>query len=157
MSTHPQQLGKYEMRERLGRGGMAEVWKAFDTQLHRYVAIKLMHADLQNDPEFMTRFVREARAIASLHHSNIVQIYDFQTADTSDANSPMAYMVMDYVEGQTLADYMRDTVRAGKFLTPNELVQLFTSISLAIDYAHRQGMLHRDIKPANILLDKRNT
>nr|HET6902902.1 protein kinase [Ktedonobacteraceae bacterium] len=157
MSTHPQQLGKYEMRERLGRGGMAEVWKAFDTQLHRYVAIKLMHADLQNDPEFMTRFVREARAIASLHHSNIVQIYDFQTADTADANSPMAYMVMDYVEGQTLADYMRDTVRVGKFLTPNELVQLFASISRAIDYAHRQGMLHRDIKPANILLDKRNT
>ena len=118
MSTHPQQLGKYEMRERLGRGGMAEVWKAFDTQLHRYVAIKLMHADLQNDPEFMTRFVREARAIASLHHSNIVQIYDFQTANTADANSPLAYMVMDYVEGQTLADYMRDTVRVGKFLYP---------------------------------------
>ncbi len=157
MSTHPQQLGKYEMRERLGRGGMAEVWKAFDTQLHRYVAIKLMHADLQNDPEFMTRFVREARAIASLHHSNIVQIYDFQTTDTTDANSPLAYMVMDYVEGQTLADYMRDTTRVGKFLTSNELVQLFASISRAIDYAHRQGMLHRDIKPANILLDKRNT
>ncbi|MEO8955293.1 MAG: protein kinase [Ktedonobacteraceae bacterium] len=157
MSTHPQQLGKYEMRERLGRGGMAEVWKAFDTQLHRYVAIKLMHADLQNDPEFMTRFVREARAIASLHHSNIVQIYDFQTTNTTDANSPLAYMVMDYVEGQTLADYMRETVRVGKFLTANELVQLFASISRAIDYAHRQGMLHRDIKPANILLDKRNT
>jgi eukaryotic-like serine/threonine-protein kinase len=157
MSTHPQKLGKYEMRERLGRGGMAEVWKAFDTQLHRYVAIKLMHADLQNDPEFMTRFVREARAIASLHHSNIVQIYDFQTTDTTDANSPLAYMVMDYVEGQTLADYMRNTVRIGKFLNANELVQLFASISRAIDYAHRQGMLHRDIKPANILLDKRNT
>jgi len=136
---------------------MAEVWKAFDTQLHRYVAIKLMRADLQNDPEFMTRFVREARAIASLHHSNIVQIYDFQTANTADANSPMAYMVMDYVEGQTLADYMRDTVRVGKFLNANELVQLFASISRAIDYAHRQGTLHRDIKPANILLDKRNT
>src|SRR5579872_3319259 len=125
MSTHPQQLGKYEMRERLGRGGMAEVWKAFDTQLHRYVAIKLMHADLQNDPDFMSRFVREARAIASLHHANIIQIYDFQTTGTTDPNSPLAYMVMDYVEGQTLAEYISNNTRIGKFLKANELVQMF--------------------------------
>ena len=145
------------MRERLGRGGMAEVWKAFDEQLQRYVAIKLMHANLRDDPEFMTRFVREARAIASLHHPNIIQIYDFQTADTADSNSPLAYMVMDYVEGQTLADFMRETVRVGKFLAPDEIVSLLVAISRAIDYAHAHGMLHRDIKPANILLDKRNT
>jgi len=157
MSNQPLRLGKYEMRDRLGRGGMAEVWKAFDEQLQRYVAIKLMHANLQDDPEFMTRFVREARAIASLHHPNIIQIYDFQTTDTTDANSPLAYMVMDYVEGQTLADYLRETVRVGKFLPPNEIVSLLAAISRAIDYAHQHGMLHRDIKPANILLDKRNT
>ena len=157
MSTQPQELGKYELRERLGRGGMAEVWKAFDTQLHRYVAIKLMHADLQNDPDFMSRFVREARAIASLHHSNIIQIYDFQTTGTTDPNSPLAYMVMDYVEGETLADYMRDNTRVGKFLSANELVHMFAAISRAIDYAHKRGTIHRDIKPANILLDKRNT
>ncbi len=72
-----QHLGKYELRERLGRGGMAEVWKAFDAQLQRYVAIKILHADLQADPEFITRFIREARVIASLHHPNIVQIYRF--------------------------------------------------------------------------------
>src|SRR5947209_5604257 len=106
MSTHPQHLDKYELHELLGRGGMAEVWKAFDTQLHRYVAIKLMHADLRNDPEFMNRFIREARAIASLHHPNIVQVYDFQTANTSEAMAPMAYMVMNYVEGQTLGEYL---------------------------------------------------
>ena len=157
MSTQPLRIGKYEMRERLGRGGMAEVWKAFDEQLQRYVAIKLMHANLQDDPEFMTRFVREARAIASLHHPNIIQIYDFQTTDTADSNSPLAYMVMDYVEGQTLADFMRETVRVGTFLAPNELVSLLIAISRAIDYAHQHSMLHRDIKPANILLDKRNT
>ncbi len=157
MSTQPKELGKYELRERLGRGGMAEVWKAFDTQLHRFVAIKLMHADLQHDPDFMSRFVREARAIASLHHPNIIQIYDFQTTGTTDPNSPMAYMVMDYVEGQTLADFMSSTTRVGKFLSANELVQMFAAISRAIDYAHKHGMIHRDIKPANILLDKRNT
>jgi serine/threonine protein kinase len=152
-----QHLGKYELRERLGRGGMAEVWKAFDTQLQRYVAIKLLHADLQTDPEFITRFTREARVIASLHHPNIVQIYDFQARYPAESHVHLAYMVMEYVEGQTLAQYIRATSRTGKFPLPIEIVHLFASISKAIDYAHRQGMIHRDIKPANILLDKRKT
>lgn len=152
-----QRLGKYELRERLGRGGMAEVWKAFDTQLERYVAIKLLHADLQADPEFITRFFREARAIASLHHPNIVQIHDFQTAQSPEANVPIAYMVMDYVEGQTLAHHIRNSSHAGKFPSSIDIVHLFTSISKAVDYAHQKGMIHRDIKPANILLDIRNT
>src|SRR5947209_7389545 len=157
MGMNQQRIDKYELRERLGRGGMAEVWKAYDTQLQRYVAIKILHADLQNDPDFMTRFVREARLIASLHHPNIVQIYDFQTSKSADQHSPIAYMVMEYIEGQTLADYIRNTSRLGKFPSPNEILQIFASISRAIDYAHGHGMIHRDIKPANILLDKRNT
>jgi serine/threonine protein kinase len=136
---------------------MAEVWKAFDPQLQRYVAIKLLHADLQTDPEFIQRFSREARMIAALHHPNIVQIYDFQTASAPEANAPVAYMVMDYVDGQTLAHYIHSTSRAGKFPPPADIVHLFASISKAIDYAHQQGMIHRDIKPGNILLDKRNT
>ncbi len=157
MTTHPQHLGKYELHERLGRGGMAEVWKAFDTQLHRYVAIKLLHADLQHDPEFLTRFIREARAIASLHHPNIVQVYDFQTANTSEGESPVAYMVMNYVEGQTLADYIAYTSHLGQFPSPVEIVRLFAALGRAVDYAHKHGVLHRDIKPANILLEKRDT
>src|SRR5437899_3894515 len=141
----PQRLGKYELRERLGRGGMAEVWKAFDPQLERYIAIKILHADLQTDPEFMSRFAREGRLIASLHHPNIVQIYDFQTSDSPESHHPLAYMVMDYVEGQTLAAYLRNTSRLGKYPPPAGLVQLFASISRAVDYAHQQGMIHRDI------------
>ncbi|HEX9131169.1 MAG TPA: protein kinase [Ktedonobacteraceae bacterium] len=156
-SSNPQRIGKYELRERLGRGGMAEVWKAFDSQLERYVAIKILHADLQADPEFLTRFSREARVIASLHHPNIVQVHDFQIIHPPETSTPLAYMVMDYVEGQTLADYIRSTSRLGKFPPPTDTVQLFASISRAIDYAHKQGMIHRDIKPANILLDKRHT
>ena len=160
MSTNSPQgrtyLGKYELREQIGRGGMAEVWKAFDTQLERLVAIKLLHADLQADPEFITRFTREARVIASLHHPNIVQIHDFQTTHSPESNAPPAYMVMDYVEGQTLSAYIRDTSRAGKFPPAVDIVHLFTSIGKAIDYAHQRGMIHRDIKPANILLDQRN-
>jgi serine/threonine protein kinase len=151
-----QRLGKYELREKLGHGGVAEVWKAFDTELHRYVAIKVLHADLQTDPEFMTRFSREARLVASLHHPNIVQIYDFQTIQSLETNVPIAYMVMDYVDGETLARYLYKTSRAGQFLSPTDIIHLFASIGKAIDYAHREGMIHRDIKPANILLDKRN-
>ncbi len=157
MSTEsPRKLGKYELQERLGRGGMAEVWKALDTQLQRYVAIKLLHANLQSDPQFVSRFQREAQVIASLHHPNIVQIHDFQVEQASPEADPIFYMVMSYIEGQTLADYIASTSSQGKIPSPIELVNLFTSISLAVDYAHQKGMIHRDIKPANILLDQHN-
>jgi eukaryotic-like serine/threonine-protein kinase len=156
MTTGPKHLGKYELREVLGRGGMAEVWKGFDPQLKRYVAIKFMHANLRSDPDFMNRFLREGQAIAALRHPNIVQVYDFQVGSPED-EIPTAYMVMDYTEGPTLADYLRSTSYARKFPAADEIVQLFTSISLAVDYAHSQRMVHRDIKPANILLDTHNT
>ncbi|HZR42247.1 MAG TPA: serine/threonine-protein kinase, partial [Ktedonobacteraceae bacterium] len=155
MSATPKQLGKYELQERLGQGGMAEVWKAFDPQLKRYVAIKFMHTNLRSDPDFVKRFVREGQAIASLRHPNIVQVYDFEIAPEDD-DGPMAYMIMDYIEGQTLAKYIRETSFAGKFPSNAEIVHLFTSICLAVDYAHQNHIIHRDIKPANILLDARN-
>src|SRR5258706_1640613 len=147
-----ERLGKYELLERLGQGGMGEVWKARDTQLRRYVAIKLLHADLQANPDFVTHFMREAQFVASLRHPNIVQIHDFQHTNTH-GSSITAYMVMDHIEGGTLADYIRNTVRKGLFLPATDIVYLFTAISLALDYAHQKGMIHRDIKPANILLD----
>jgi len=157
MSIEPsKKLGKYKLEERLGRGGMAEVWKALDTQLQRYVAIKLLHTNLQTDPNFISRFQREAQVIASLHHPNIVQIHDFQVEQASERDDPVFYMVMSYIEGQTLADYIASTSAQGKIPSPIEVVNLFTSISLAVDYAHQKGMVHRDIKPANILLDQRN-
>src|SRR6266571_3748246 len=158
MSIEPgRRLGKYELQESLGQGGMAEVWKARDTQLQRYVAIKLLHANFQEDPTFIARFEREAQLIASLHHPNIVQIHDLRVSRSPESDTPIAYMVMAYVEGQTLADYISSTSARGKYPSPVEIVNLFTSISLAIDYAHQKGMIHRDIKPANILLDKNNT
>ncbi len=150
-------LGKYELRSQLGHGGMAEVWKAYDTQLQRFVAIKLLHANFQADPNFVSRFQQEAQVIASLRHPNIVQIHDFQVSQPPESSTPTPYMVMDYIEDQTLAHYIANTSARGKIPSPVELVNLFTSISLAIDYAHSKGMIHRDIKPANILLDKHNT
>lgn len=154
MSTETRRLGKYELQQRLGRGGMAEVWKALDTQLQRYVAIKILHADLQIDPDFIKRFEREARIVASLYHPNIVQVHDFQISYPPESDSTIAYMVMDYIEGQTLADYIHNTSAQGNFPPPVDIVYLFTALGRAIDYAHQQGMIHRDIKPANILLDK---
>ncbi len=148
-----ERLGKYELLECLGRGGMGEVWKGRDTQLRRYVAIKLLHADLQANPDFVTHFMREAQFVASLRHPNIVPVHDFQLSNT-DGSRVKAYMVMDYVEGGTLADYIRNTVRKGLFPPAADIVYLFTAIGLALDYAHQKGMIHRDIKPANILLDK---
>jgi serine/threonine protein kinase len=160
MRSTPTQLGKYELQVRLGHGGVAEVWKALDTQLQRFVAIKLLKPNLREDPNFLTRFQREAQFIARLHHPNIVQIHDFQVyqPDEDDEDTiPIGYMVMDYVEGQTLSSYIQATSNQGQIPTPTELVNLFTSISLGVDYAHQNGVIHRDIKPANILLDSRNT
>ena len=151
-----ERLGKYELLERLGQGGMGEVWKARDTQLRRFVAIKFLHANLQSNADFVAHFMREAQFVASLHHPNIIQIHDFQLTD-SRGTGAAAYMVMDYVEGGTLGDYIRATSRKGLFPSNADIVYLFTAISLALDYAHQKGMVHRDIKPANILLDKRAT
>jgi serine/threonine protein kinase len=158
MSSEPgelRRLGKYELQKRLGHGGMGEVWKARDTHLQRNVAIKVLHEDWQVDQEFVTRFTREAQFIASLHHPNIVQIHDFQIAYPPDVAFTTAYMVMDFVEGQTLGDFIRQTARRGIFPPAEDIIYIFTGISLAIDYAHKRGMVHRDIKPANIMLDRR--
>jgi serine/threonine protein kinase len=156
MSIEPRRLGKYELRERLARGGQGEVWKAFDPQLRRYVAIKQLHANVQSDPDFTSRFEREGQFIASLNHPNIVKIHDFQLVYDPDSETTIAYMVMDYIEGPTLADYIRNTSRKGQFPAAADIVYIFTAISLAVDYAHEKGMIHRDIKPANIILDQRS-
>ncbi len=156
MDTGTRRLGKYELREPLARGGQGEVWKAFDPRLQRYVAIKQLHANLQSDPDFISRFEREARFIASLHHPNIVQIHDFQIIQTPGSDATTAYMVMDYIEGSTLAHYIHNTSRKGQYPDAADLVYIFTAVGLAIDYAHERGMIHRDIKPANIMLDKRS-
>jgi serine/threonine protein kinase len=134
---------------------MAEVWKAFDPQLRRHVAIKLMLTELREDPDFLVRFEREARLVASLNHPNIVRIHDFQISQPPESETPTPYMVMDYVKGQTFSDYIAATSRQGHIPSWNDIIYLFAAISRALDYAHQKGMIHRDIKPANILLDQR--
>ncbi len=155
MSTKAHNLSKYQLVECIGRGGMGEVWKAFDTQLMRYVAIKLLHPGMQQDPDFIMRFEQEARLIASLRHPNIVKIHNFHVSYPPESDPPLCYMVMDYIEGETLGEYIRNTSRCGQFPPPGDIVYIFTVVGLALDHAHQCNLIHRDIKPANILLDKR--
>ena len=156
MSTNPIRIDKYELQELLKRDGTTEVWKAFDTRARRYVAIKFLYANLQADPDFVARFQREAQAIAALHHPNIVQYYDYSISQASGPGNIAAYLVMNYVDGGTLADYIQNTSHQGKFPPAADIVRLFTSIGMAVDYAHQHGMIHGQLKPTNILLDKRN-
>src|SRR5438067_13792737 len=114
-SISPRLLGKYELREPLRHGGTVEVWKAFDIHLQRLVALKSLYADLLADPDFIAQFEREARIIASLYHPNIVQVHDFQIVQDGESRSANAYIVMDYIGGQTLTTYLNSASRVGIF------------------------------------------
>jgi serine/threonine protein kinase len=154
MKSDLPRLGNYELQQNLGRGNVAEVWKAFDISAGRYVAIKILHPDLLNDPNFILRFEHEAQLLTQLRHPNIVRLRDFQRSHYPGSNYNAAYIVMDYIEGQTLANYILNTSGMKKFPSPTHIVQLLTSIANAIDYAHHKGSIHYNITPANILLDK---
>src|SRR3989440_6149850 len=154
MSTCLQNLGKYKLQECIGRVGRVETWKAVDSSSRRYVTIFHDDQELQNDPHFIPRFEREAKVIRTLRHPNIVSICDVQTARPPESESTCGYLVMDFIEGVTLADYMRNIARTGNPPSPGDIVHLFKAVSSAIDYAHQKGVVHGDIKPANILLNK---
>src|SRR5947209_4877869 len=158
MSTTPSRIGKYELRKLLGRGSTGEVWKGFDLQSRSDVAIKLLHPDLlQTDPNFIATFMKEWQSICSLHHSNIVQVREVNISRPATSSGTTPYIVMDYIQGQSLADYIQRTSRIGNFPPVSVIVYLCTRLGEAIDYAHEQGNLHGNIKPTNILLDSSNT
>ncbi len=154
MSAIPQRLGRYELQKLLGRGSVGEVWKGYDLQARRNVAIKIFHTDLQSDPNFMTRFMQEGQVLTSLQHPNIVQVRDVNISRSAGSGGSTAYLVMDYIEGQTLADHLHSTARTGEFPSLPDIVHLFTGLCIAIDYAHQQGVIHGNIKPGNILRNK---
>lgn len=140
-------LGKYKLTERLGKGGMAEVYKAYHPRLERYVTIKILHSFLAEGEDFLARFEREARAVASLRHPHIVQIHDF------DVEDDQYYMVMEFIDGGTLQNRMMDLAKAGATMQAGQVLSILRQVGEALDYAHKQGIIHRDIKPSNILLD----
>jgi len=146
------QLDRYELKERIGTGGMARVYKAWDTSLERTVAIKILHEHLADDPTFKERFEREAKFIAGFNHPNIVQVYDFNVIYRDGL--PVCYMVMSFIPGQTLRDMLEEANRQGKRLPFERVRELVDDLTQALGYAHMRGMVHRDVKPGNILLNE---
>ena len=154
----PQSLagGRYTVGELIGHGGMAQVHIGTDTRLGRTVAIKIMRSDLAEDNIFLTRFRREARAVAQLNNPNIVSIYDSgeeQLEDAAGNTVQVPYIVMEYIKGQTL----RDIIQVNGSLSPQDAEQVMIGVLNALDYSHRMGIIHRDIKPGNIMISDQGT
>ena len=134
-------LGRYQIREIIGEGAMACVYKAFDPEINRALAIKLLKAQLRLDGEYRNRFLREAKGAGVLSHPNIVTVFDVG----EDQGHP--YIAMELVEGQTLAEELK----ARKPLSTKEIVEIGIQLTRALDYAHKKGIIHRDVKPGNIM------
>lgn len=139
-----QTLGKYQLIERLGRGGMATVYRAYQPGMDRFVAVKVMHPQYADDASFIERFRREARVVGTLRHPHIVQVIDFDVQDEE------YYMVMEYVETETLKNYLQ---KHGA-MPISQALSVARKLADALAYAHANGMLHRDVKPANVLWSK---
>ena len=151
-SQFPQVLaGRYEIRDLIGRGGMAEVHLGYDTRLSRVVAIKLLRSDIAGDPTFQARFRREAQSAAALNHPAVVAVYDSgeeELLQPGGASRTVPYIVMEYVEGHTV----RELLSEGEAVPIPEAVEIVSGVLDALEYSHRVGIVHRDIKPGNIML-----
>ncbi|WP_188511093.1 Stk1 family PASTA domain-containing Ser/Thr kinase [Conyzicola nivalis] len=134
--------GRYQVKSRIARGGMATVYLATDLRLERRVAIKIMHGHLADDSQFKERFIQEARSAARLAHPNVVNVYD------QGQDSDMAYLVMEYLNGITL----RDLLTEHKILTPEQTLDILEAVLAGLAAAHKSGIVHRDLKPENVLL-----
>ena len=132
--------GRYRIEAVVGTGGMAVVYRALDLQENRTVAIKVLRPEYESDMEFVRRFSREAEAAAKMSHENIVNLLDV------GIEGEMRYIVMEYVDGQTLKQMIRDEGR----IHPDVALRMTIRILAAVDHAHRNGIVHRDIKPQNI-------
>ena len=147
--TQPTLLGdRYELEGVVGRGGMAEVYRARDLRLDRIVAIKTLRPDLARDATFQARFRREAQSAASLNQPSIVAVYD--TGEDMATGTPIPYIVMEYVDGRTVRDLLID----GHRLLPERSLEIVSGVLRALEYSHQAGIVHRDIKPGNVMVTR---
>jgi len=137
-------LNRYHVQEFLGRGGMAEVYKVWDSQRMTYLAMKVLQEDLALDKVFLRRFEREASNLEKLQHPNIVRFFGFEKDD------PLAFMLLDYIEGITLKHLIYDANGAVNY---NQIRLIMRAVCGALHYAHNSGFVHCDIKSANIMID----
>ncbi|MCK4754794.1 MAG: protein kinase, partial [Calditrichia bacterium] len=153
-------ISHYKILEELGRGGMGEVYLAEDLKLERKVAIKFLPQHLTKDKDNVERFEREAKAAASLNHPNIVTIHEIAEVDLPATADKQTFIVMEYVDGKSLREYVRTTQIESGFSTGsaahsvNEIISIINQIVEGLSKAHQAGIVHRDIKPENILIDK---
>ncbi|MEX0787272.1 MAG: protein kinase [Anaerolineales bacterium] len=141
-------LSKVKIDKQIGRGGMAEVYLGLHTTLNRPVAVKILQEHYSEDAQLMSRFHAEAQSVAALRHPNIVQVFDFDIIDGRP------YIIMELVDGMSLADYLTALYRMGHILPLDTVNRLTVAIASALDYAHARDIVHRDIKPANVMLRK---
>jgi beta-lactam-binding protein with PASTA domain/tRNA A-37 threonylcarbamoyl transferase component Bud32 len=147
--TTPRLLSeRYELGDTLGYGGMSEVHKGRDVRLSRDVAVKVLRADLARDPQFQLRFRREAQNAAALNHPAIVAVYD--TGETESEFGTLPYIVMEFVDGQTL----REIVKGTGPLSQQRVMEVMADVCAALDFSHRHGIIHRDVKPANVMITR---
>jgi len=144
MSETPTHLGRYEILGEVGRGGFATVYRARDNELERVVALKVLHPYWSADPDFATRFRREARAVANLRHPNVVTVYE-----AGEAGGQL-YIAMTYLPGRTL----REVLEAEGALPLERALPILEGVAEALDYAHGQGVIHRDVKPSNVMVEE---